>query len=72
MVSAAERGSGGDGGLSLLFFFFVCLGSAGSQSVHSVVLSFFFLSAGTKGSGWELRHLTGSPGGGGALDSVIL
>jgi hypothetical protein len=29
----------------------------------------FHLSKGTMGSGWELRHLAGSPGGG---DSVIL
>jgi len=51
MVSAAERGNGGDGGLSLHFFFFFRLGSAGNQSVHSFFLSFFVLSAGTKGSG---------------------
>jgi len=31
----------------------------------SFSLSLFLLSAGTKGSWWELRHLTGSPGGGG-------
>jgi len=43
-----------------------------SQFIHSFLSFFFLLSAGTKGSGWELPHLTGSPGGGGALDSVIL
>jgi hypothetical protein len=26
----------------------------------------------TEGSGWELRHLTGSPGGGGDKGPVIL
>ena len=25
------------------------------------------LDSGTKGSGWELRHLAGSPGGGGVI-----
>jgi hypothetical protein len=34
------------------------------------VLSFnFHLSAGMKGSGGELRHLAGSPGGGGGIRS---
>jgi hypothetical protein len=32
----------------------------------------FLLSAGMKGSRWELRHLTGSPGGGGVKGPVIL
>jgi hypothetical protein len=32
-----------------------------------LLISFFLLSAGTKGSGWELRNLAGSPGGGGVF-----
>jgi len=36
---------------------------AGAASLSFLFL--FLLSAGTKGSRWELRHLTGSPGGGG-------
>jgi len=53
--------------LSLLYFFVLGVRET-SQFIHS----FFHLSAGMKGSGWELRHLTSTPGGGGALDSVIL
>jgi len=67
MVSTAERGDGGDGGLFLFPFF--CLGSVVNLLVHLFIL---LLLVGTKGSGWELRHLTGSPRAEGALDSVIL
>jgi len=35
------------------------------SSFFSFFLFIFLLSAGTKGSGGELRHLAGSPGGGG-------
>jgi len=70
VVSAAERRDGREGGLSPFFFF--RLGSVVNLSIHSFILSFFLLSVGTKGNGWELCHLTGSPEGGGALDSVIL
>jgi len=35
----------------------------------SVLSCIFHLSAGMKGSGGELRHLTGSPGGGGGIRS---
>ena len=37
----------------------------GAASLSFLFLFLFLLSAGTKGSRWELRHLTGSPGGGG-------
>jgi len=38
--------------------------------LSSIYLSFtFHLSAGTKGSGGELRHLAGSPGGRGVIRS---
>jgi len=49
----ADSGAGGGGNGFILFF-----------------LSFIFhLSAGTKGSGGELRHLAGSPGGRGDIRS---
>jgi len=38
---------------------------AGAASLSLLFLFLFLLSAGTKGSRWELRHLTGSPRGGG-------
>jgi hypothetical protein len=42
----------------------------GGNGVISFFLSFIFhLSRGTKGSGGELRHLAGSPGGGGDIRS---
>jgi len=37
----------------------------GAASLSFLFVFLFLLSAGTKGSRWELRHLTGSPGGGG-------
>jgi len=49
-------------------------GGAGGNGVILLFLSFpfclsliFHLSAGTKGSGGELRHLAGSPGGRGDI-----
>jgi len=51
----AEAHGGGNGFISFFLSFF---------------LSFIFhLPAGTKGSGGELRHLAGSPGGGGDIRS---
>jgi len=49
------------GGIYLLFSFRLFLCSGLSFSFH--------LSAGMKGSGGELRHLAGSPGGGGGIRS---
>jgi len=53
----------------LLFFFSVGYARATGLYLSIFHLSsfIFHLSAGTKGSGWELRHLAGSPGGGGVI-----
>jgi len=54
--------------LSFSSSLFFCLVSAGNGFISSYLSSFIFhLSAGTKGSGWELHHLAGSPGGGGVI-----
>ena len=41
----------------------------GGNGFISFYLFIFYLSAGTKGSGGKLRHLAGSPGGGGVIRS---
>jgi len=60
--SRAQRLSAGGGGLSFsLSFCFV-------GAVNVLHLSFYLsFVSGDEGSGWEFRHLAGSPGGGGVI-----